>query len=779
MEVQSLVTVHFHNQVPNNPNTLWKVGHPPWFLGVLMRLFGYLDRLSARPGEELSVRVSGDGGEVAIDLVRLVHGDANPQGPGFIVEDVPSVARQTAVVAEQETAAGSCLLADRVFSADTTRLSAELLVWPTTPGAGREQGLFSLVDRHGEQVLALALSPEGCPCLCLADGTVLAAADRPLAQSRWYRLTVEFVPHALRLSVLPLQPYAGEDAEAHAYSGAAVDLSSVSGVVIAALRCPSDGTRYCPGSVFNGKVERPVLRSGPDVLAEWAFERDFSSQTTADVSGRGAHALLVNMPTRAMTGHNWTGEVHDATDAPEQYGAIHFHEDDLLDAGWPEAARITLPEDLPTGIYAVRLRGITGDGEETDHIPVVVPPPADRPRARIAYLVPTFTYLAYANERLLHRLDYESAGILDHPVNPSVHDTTLADHPEFGSSLYDHHSDGSGICYSSALRPILNLRPDYRMWLQNAPRGLSADLYIEHWFTQSTFEHDVISDHDLHADPEHALDGYQVLITGGHPEYYSGRMLDALQRHLDSGGCLMYLGGNGFYWVTSQDPRRPHVLEVRRSAGIRTWEIQPGEQRHSTTGEQGGLWRWRGRSPNKLVGIGMCSQGWDEKAPAFARTPLSYEPEWAWVFDGIDDELIGDFGLIMNGASGDELDRCDLGLGSPPNTAVLATSQRHSDYYQLAVEDVLMLSPGLGGSECKDVRSDMVVVEQPAGGAVFSVGSVCFTGSLPWNGCQNNVSRLVRNVLDNFQSRDSKQAPTHRADGPADAEHHTAERHPG
>ena len=110
----------------------------------------------------------------------------------------------------------------------------------------------------------------------------------------------------------------------------------------------------------------------------------------------------------------------------------------------------------------------------------------------------------------------------------------------------------------------------------------------------------------------------------------------------------------------------------------------------------------------------------------------------------------------MDGTSGDELDRHDPALGSPPNTAVLATSQPHSDYYQLAVEDVLMLSPGLGGSECADVRSDMVVVEQTSGGAVFSVGSICFTGALSWNGYANNVSRLVHNVLTDFSTRESK-----------------------
>jgi N,N-dimethylformamidase len=33
---------------------------------------------------------------------------------------------------------------------------------------------------------------------------------------------------------------------------------------------------------------------------------------------------------------------------------------------------------------------------------------------------------------------------------------------------------------------------------------------------------------------------------------------------------------------------------------------------------------------------------------------------------------------------------------------------------------------------------------------VFSTGSITFCGSLLHNNCENNVSRLIRNVLDRF-----------------------------
>ena len=31
----------------------------------------------------------------------------------------------------------------------------------------------------------------------------------------------------------------------------------------------------------------------------------------------------------------------------------------------------------------------------------------------------------------------------------------------------------------------------------------------------------------------------------------------------------MYLGGNGFYWVTAVDPEGPHMIEIRRRGPAR------------------------------------------------------------------------------------------------------------------------------------------------------------------------------------------------------------------
>jgi N,N-dimethylformamidase len=332
----------------------------------------------------------------------------------------------------------------------------------------------------------------------------------------------------------------------------------------------------------------------------------------------------------------------------------------------------------------------------------------------------------------------------------------MAEHRELGLSLYDVHSDGSGVCYSSRLRPILNMRPSYRAWrLHDAPRHFAADLYLIGWLERFGHAYDVITDEDLAREGQDLLSRYRVVLTGSHPEYVTSSMQTAVREYLEDGGRLMYLGGNGFYWVTSIVPEQSHAIELRRgTTGTRAWESMPGEEYHSTTGELGGLWRRRGLAPQRTLGVGFAAQGWGG-ASGYVRLPDSFDPRAAFIFDGIgDEEIIGDFGFALGGAAGDEIDRYDRRLGSPAHALVLATSAgRHSDYYQVTAEDVPIMVPGQGGTESPLVRADMVFFETGQGGAVFSVGSINWLASLAADGFANNVSRITQNVLQRFLDR--------------------------
>ena len=48
------------------------------------------------------------------------------------------------------------------------------------------------------------------------------------------------------------------------------------------------------------------------------------------------------------------------------------------------------------------------------------------------------------------------------------------------------------------------------------------------------------------------------------------------------------------------------------------------------------------------------------------------------------------------------------------------------------------------------VRSDIVFFETPAGGAVFSVGSISWFGALARNGYDNDIANMTANVVRRF-----------------------------
>jgi N,N-dimethylformamidase len=230
-------------------------------------------------------------------------------------------------------------------------------------------------------------------------------------------------------------------------------------------------------------------------------------------------------------------------------------------------------------------------------------------------------------------------------------------------------------------------------------------------------------------------------------------MLEGLHTYLERGGRLMYMGGNGFYWVTPMDPSGRYI-ELRRRDGTEHWQGAPGESYHALTGEPGGLWRFRGLPPQRYFGVGFTAQGFDKNSP-YKRMPDSFNPRAAFIFEGIGaNEEIGNFPSLVleEGAAGSELDRLDYVLGTPPHTLLLAQSYGHSDAYQQVVEEVNTSDSRQGGTVNPLVHADLAFLEYPNGGAVFSTGSIAWSGSLSYNNYSNNVSRITENVLRRFSS---------------------------
>lgn len=123
------------------------------------------------------------------------------------------------------------------------------------------------------------------------------------------------------------------------------------------------------------------------------------------------------------------------------------------------------------------------------------------------------------------------------------------------------------------------MRPHYSFWAHGGPRGFSADLWYIGFLERELGSqgYDLITDHDLNKHGAPLLKRYKVLLSGSHPEYPSHNILNSHASFLQHGGHFMYLGGNGYYWVTAPDPSRPHLIEVRRAdQGCRTFGLPAG-----------------------------------------------------------------------------------------------------------------------------------------------------------------------------------------------------------
>ena len=742
-------------------------------------LIGYSDKFSAAPGEKLAFKVSTDLARYDVAIVRLIHGDENPAGPGFKEEVVPTPVDGPYPGRRQKIHCGSWLtVPDRPALRGMSSLTLQAWIFPTGTDRGERQGLVSKGWSTEPAGYGLGLGPGGDLELRVGrrDGDIWSlSTGRALRVRHWYFVAATIDGPSRRVLLHQHEDFGpGPDLTSCSISGALppqAALDSDAPLMMAAGRAQKLDGRVPGKELYDGKLDRPSffsralgveeleqLRQGAsplkvgrqDLVATWDFSKEMHTSRIRDPGPNQLHATAVNMPARAVTGHNWSGQEPDFKRSPEEYGAIHFHGDDLEDAAWRTDFTLEVPPNLRSGIYAARLRG----ADREDHIPFFVRPGEGAQRARAALLVPTLTYLAYANERMDYSPSLAALMAGPRPLNRDPRDLYLVDHPELSASLYDHHPDGSGFIYASRLRPMTNLRPKYLKWRKGGPRHLAGDLYLVDWLEAKGFDCDFITDEDLHRQGLELLRDYRVLLTGTHPEYTTVAMLSALEQYLDQGGRLMYLGGNGFYWVTSISEEKPHVMEVRRGhAGSRTWESAPGEVHHSTTGEMGGLWRHRGKVPNKLVGVGLSCMGWSTESPGYARTPASSDPRAAFIFEGVGErETIGAFGLAMGGAAGDELDRLDFELGTPPHALLLASSTGHNHHYQQVIEDIPQLKSErvYGGSTHPPIRADMVYFETARGGAVFSVGSISWCGSLSHNDYDNNVSRITENVLRAF-----------------------------
>ena len=162
------------------------------------KIYGYADPWSIKAGDRLSFMISAEGTDtVETRLVRLLHGDENPDGPGFVEQEVDVDLPSTLSVRRQFAQVGSYAVvedrAQRLFPRGDFTLYA--FIFPTKPG-GTRQAILSKWDIMSGKGYGLGINTDGRLEFWVGSGEVIdhVAAEVPLRPRAWYLVAASCLP---------------------------------------------------------------------------------------------------------------------------------------------------------------------------------------------------------------------------------------------------------------------------------------------------------------------------------------------------------------------------------------------------------------------------------------------------------------------------------------------------------------------------------------------------------------------------------------------------------
>jgi len=367
----------------------------------------------------------------------------------------------------------------------------------------------------------------------------------------------------------------------------------------------------------------------------------------------------------------------------------------------PLGPRQTIEAPARSGLYYVHMKTSSG---RFAAFPWIVAPRS--PSAEVAVLGANITWNAYNN--FGGRSNYVAGDRLpDQPIiNPH-------------QDLHWYRADGVGKWVEDAYEPISFDRPE--PW--NAPgehdeidaplepvgieHTAPADWRLLGWLEREGVSYDYYADSQL-ADGTLDLAEYRVLVLGAHAEYWTRGMYERVSRWVtEEGGRLMYLGGNG---IDCEVELRGDTMVV----------FNEDSRRWATRAET--RFEAHGAPSAPLLGVVTTMAGMGTGAPYRLLV------DGHWIFETTQlqaGDLFGTRSLdhrCPGGASGHETDK--VSRHAPPGLVHLARGENVDE----------------GGA-------DMVYVEHPSGGRVFSAGSISYVATLL---VDHHISTLTANVLRRF-----------------------------
>jgi hypothetical protein len=431
--------------------------------------------------------------------------------------------------------------------------------------------------------------------------------------------------------------------------------------------------------------------------------------------------------------------------------------------GWPQSFAVTIPRDWPSGYYEIVLRAADpATGDLAEHLACFAVRPVPRPAAgrdgRMLLVLATNTYNAYndwggpnlyTGAVRVSFLRPFARGLLGKPRPevryPNVDGIDDPEHERFRAWAGLH-----GLSRWSGSAGWHNWERRFTRWAER--QGYAVDVAVNA---------------DLEFHPE-VVDGYRLVVSAGHDEYWSWGMRDTLEAFIGGGGNAAFFSGNAVCWqVRLEDGGDTMVCYKDRYPQDPAFAADP---RRATT-----LWSSRvvGRPENHLTGLSFTRGGYIRMGSAVPRASGGYtvwrDGHWAFGGTGL---RYGDVFGTADAITVYEVDGCEWALsandglpvptgrdGTPEDLTILATAPARlwsrtelpSRYRPLAHGDLEAIAAAVFGGDAPEhlrrlSHNHAVMGTYTRGGTVFSAGTTDWVYGL--DGHDPVVERITRNVLD-------------------------------
>ena len=377
----------------------------------MLRITGYSDKYSVCPGDNIQFHVNSENNEsYDAQIVRLIHGDTNPDGPGYKEEEISAPCNRTWPGRNQRIHGGSYVIIPQDDRLNLRSFTLQAYIFPTTPDLGR-QGIITKWVESAKCGYGLFIDDHGCLSVEIGDGkgqVMHLSSGKKLILKVWYLVAATFDANSGRVTLyqepvvtrtngglgMSLLHPADETTARVEATNSLIPGTNDAPMVMAASVLRERSARTIFGAhyrearqpvelpeqthVYNGKIDRPrvchqalskadieALASGfqacsgelrNKVTGAWDFHANITTHIAStyivDMSASALNGHAINLPARGMTGFNWSGDEIVYHHKPEEYGAIHFHDDDIDDARWDADFDFTIPEGLKSGVYA-------------------------------------------------------------------------------------------------------------------------------------------------------------------------------------------------------------------------------------------------------------------------------------------------------------------------------------------------------------------------------------------------------------------------------------------